>query len=263
MKTVSLWNKKGGVGKSTLSVNLAASVSFYFKKKVLLVDCDPQGNTSSYLDIAGEHAGEPTLSDYFCGNAAFSDIVQHYHFEKKVNFVTTKGCDVDLIPCNDSLKIAEKDITDTEILANLVKDQDYDLVIFDCPPADSNTALAALIASDYVLVPANPNLDSLGGFQSLVDIINEIKASGKSIDILGIIINEYASAEALDRYILEQLSESDTFSNLMFDKKIRRSSIVKQCRFFGQPICIKAEREPIGKDYEAVTREFAARIGLI
>lgn len=260
MKVISIWNQKGGVGKTTITLNLAACISYYYNKKVLLIDCDQQGNISSYLDIAGENSEAPTLADYLSGSMGFADIVQHYHFEKKLNFTKKRSCDLDLIPCNTTLKDVE--ITDAEIMGKLIAGTDYDVVLFDCPPAMSDASISALIASDYVLVPAIADSDSLGGYGALVDMINEIKTSGRTLEILGIVMNMYATSEAMDKYIYSQLSESDDFSALLFKTLLRRSSVAKQARYFGRPICIHAERSTLGQDYQSFTKEVIEKIGI-
>lgn len=261
MKAISIWNQKGGVGKTTITLNLAASFSYYYHLKVLIVDCDQQGNISSYLDIAGEHTDKPTLYDCLSGTCSLLDVIQHYHFEKKLNFTKKKECNLDLVPCNMLLK--DVDLNDAMIMSNLINETDYDIVLFDCPPAMSDVSISALIASDYVLVPAIADSDSLGGYGALVDMINEIKNAGGNLQILGIAMNMFAASESMDKYIYSEMANSEAFANLLFKTILRRSSVAKQARYFGRPICIYAERSILGQDFEAFTTEVADKIGII
>ena len=159
MYSICLFNRKGGVGKTTITVNLAACLSMYYNKRCLVVDCDPQGNTTSFLDVSGENAEKPGLTDYYNNGASFDEIVQHYHFEKLGRGLKKKYVDVDLIP--GGLSMDEANIVRENQLKELIAGQEYDYVFFDCPPSMTDTSISALFASDYVLVPAYADSDSL------------------------------------------------------------------------------------------------------
>lgn len=253
VKCISVFNRKGGVGKTTITINLAAELSFYHNKRVLVVDCDPQGNATSYLDISGVNSDKPDLSSYYLKETPFEDIVQSYHYEKKRRGTKSDTCSIDLIP--GGLSMDNVDITNGYSLLNLVSGQDYDYVLFDCPPSMSSITLASLFASDYVLVPAEPDSDSLGGFQALVDMVNSIKAQGHQIEVLGIVLNKVSFIQSLDKYLIQQLTEGLP-EGLVFKSMLRRSSSAKNCRYFGQPVCIADEGNGLNKDLKEFTQEF-------
>lgn len=257
MKCISIFNRKGGVGKTTISVNLAADLSFYHNKKVLVVDCDPQGNTTSYLDISGQNSDKLGLADYYLNGATFKDIVQSYTYEKNRRGSKIENCNIDLIP--GGLSMDDVDIDNGYALHNLIAEEDYDFVIFDCPPSMSSLTLSALFASDYVLVPAEADSDSLGGFQALVDMVNKIKAEGHSLSVVGIVLNKVSFIQSLDKYLIKELSEGlpDGF---VFKSMLRRSSSAKNARYFGQPICIADESGSLNKDFKAFTVELLEKI---
>lgn len=257
MYSICLFNRKGGVGKTTITVNLAACLSMYYNKRCLVVDCDPQGNTTSFLDVSGENAEKPGLTDYYNNGASFDEIVQHYHFEKLGRGLKKKYVDVDLIP--GGLSMDEANIVRENQLKELITGQEYDYVFFDCPPSMTDTSISALFASDYVLVPAYADSDSLGGFQAMVDAVNEIKTRGHDIEILGIILNAVAMNEALDKYLVSELREGFP-EGMLFATTLRRSTVAKQCRYFGEPICIRDEYSSLGKDYKRLTDELVKKI---
>ncbi len=251
MKKISIFNKKGGVGKTTIAVNLSACLAAYHGKKVLVVDCDSQANATSYVLCNYDGEKHPDIEDYLKNNASPEDLVYHMSFPTRKSH--KYGCDIDLVAGSLTLDMVRVD--DEDVINRMVDKYDYDYVIYDCPPYVSDLSVCALNASDYVLVPANTDSDSLSGFQILVDIVNKIKSTGKQLKIMGIVINCIAPGEALDKYILEQLKEQDN-DGFVFNTTLRRASVAKQSRFFGEPICIKSPSSLLAHDYREFTEEF-------
>ncbi len=211
--TVSLINMKGGVGKSTLTVNLAWHLSCYKKwaKKVLVVDLDPQFNASQYLVGVGKYNeflndGKPTIWDIFeqhkrTPSGKTKRIVPEEVIRNVVRF-RSEG-KIDIIPSQLELSISLKNPTQKpELLSKLldkVKDE-YDLILIDCAPTESVLTTAAYIASDYVLVPVKPEYLSTIGLPLLVNSISDFKDEydEQSLDLLGIVYNattDYAPEE--------------------------------------------------------------------
>ena len=255
MKKISIFNKKGGVGKTTIAVNLSACLAAYHGKKVLVVDCDSQANATSY--ILCNYAGEdhPNIENYLRGDAAPEDLIYHMSFSKKKS--QKYDCDIDLVAGSVTLDMVRVD--DEDMINRMVEKYNYDYVVYDCPPNVSDLSMCALNASDYVLVPANADTDSLSGFQMLVDIVNKMKSTGKQIKIIGIVINCLAKGEALDRFILKNLIEEDD-NGLIFDATLRKASVAKQSRYFGKPICINNPSSLLAHDYREFTEELLEKV---
>ena len=261
MISICVFNRKGGVGKTTITVNLAAALSLYHRKKVLIVDCDSQGNATSYLNASGENDNMPGLADFLNGGireTGLAEYIQHYHFVKKNFMAKSQPCDIDLISGGPDLDSVE--IEDGKVLQKAVRELDYDFIFFDCPPAMSDASVAAMFAADYVLVPALLDSDSLGGFQYLVDTLTDIKTAGHEIEIVGILFNQYNSTAALDKYLLDELREGMP-KELLFETLLPRATTAKNCRQFGVPVCVRESKSKLGTSYEMLAKELLQKVG--
>jgi len=206
--TVSLINMKGGVGKSTLAVNLVYEYATDpWHRKVLLVDLDPQFNASQYLLGQAQYAqavlaqGKPTTWDFFEQNTktpgrptdAFvpgEAIMPVRRFQK--------GGHIDLIPSRLELALslrnpAQKEALLAKSLAQVAPH--YDIIVIDCPPTESILTYAAYLASDYLLVPVKPEYLSAIGLPLLHQSLGDFKRDnqGKSLDVAGIVFNATAN----------------------------------------------------------------------
>ena len=266
MISIAIMNIKGGVGKTTSVVNLAACFSQIKKKRVLVIDCDLQANATSYL-LMNQYIDENGVQN-LPQVAKISDFLEDKPmtttkvvFEKKGSKSKNSkielgliGSDknVDLLPIDDIHTIAEK--------LKEVEDK-YDYCFFDCPAELSNLALSAIYASDYVLVPANPDSDSLSGYSLFVEAVNKIRTStdNNRVRILGIFFNEVVTGDALQKYIMSQLR--DNMGDELLDSTIRTAAFVRQCRFWGVPVYFKSPRTKVAQDYKQLTNELFNRMG--
>ena len=243
MISIAIMNIKGGIGKTTSVVNIAACFSQLKHKRVLVIDCDLQANATSYL-LMNQYLDE--------------DGVQHKNTKKKKD----DNC-VELGLIGSEVNVALLPIDDIHTIADKLKtiDDDYDYCFFDCPAELSNLALAAIYASDYVLVPSHPDSDSLKGYSIFVEAVNKIRTStdNNRVKILGVFFNQVYTNDSLQAFIIKDLREN--MGDELMDTTIRSAATVRQCRYFGFPVCFYKPRTMVAKDYKELTEELFKRMG--
>ncbi|MBO1550688.1 ParA family protein [Yersinia pseudotuberculosis] len=279
-KVVSLINMKGGVGKSTLSVNLAWHLAAYsnWKKKVLVVDLDPQFNASQYLVGVNKYNemledGKPTIWDIF-----------EQHTKTPTNKVGKKikatevirnivkyrgGGQIDLIPSRLELSLSLKSSSQRPHLLNKllneVKD-DYDIVLIDCAPTESMLTTAAYIASDYILVPVKPEYLSTIGLPLLKSSVESFldEYSENELEVLGIIFNgteEYIPEENKSKNEVKAMAVKNNWT--IFDSEIPYSRSYPKGAREGKPIFGTSYARTVQCDnFREFANEFGHRAGL-
>ena len=182
MKIISIINQKGGVGKTTSAINIAYSMTL-LNKKTLLIDIDPQGNTSSGIN-AFKKEGKKLNSSY--------ELIY-----KKQKIEPTQSFNLNIIPSSLKLALLEKELTN-EIARKIFKNSllkyrkdNYDFILIDCPPTLSILTINALVASKYVLIPIETEFFAFEGINQLLDTINAVKQINKELKIIGVFINKY------------------------------------------------------------------------
>ncbi len=255
MKSIAVFNQKGGVGKTASVVNVAGCLEKNHKKKVLVIDCDSQCNATSYLLTNYEEEPTYNISDFLNGNISASELPVRSLIESKGKILESN---IFVIPGDKRIDgIEMKDLT---ILKDLLDQysEEYDYCIFDCPANLSNLTLCALSAVDCVIVPAKPELDSLGGFGLLLDTVNEIRnATNVGLEILGVFFNMVRPNRSLGNYIMQNNKEA--MGAQIFDAAIRDHEIVAQARMFGRPVCYYSPTSPASMEYEDLTTEILQR----
>lgn len=227
-KKVSLINMKGGVGKSTLTVNLAWHFAAYqnWLKKVLVVDLDPQFNASQYLLGVSQYEkilkdGRPTIWEVFeqntrtpTGQSSLSD--SHDPIYNVINI--HGGAKIDLIPSRLELAFSLKNPGQTKerqlskIVAKI--EDEYDLILIDCAPTESVLTTAAYLSSDYLLVPVKPEYLSSIGLPLLVNSMQDFKNDYENhkLQLAGVIFNattDYSPEESLSKARVRQVAEQN------------------------------------------------------
>lgn len=218
-KIIAVTNQKGGVGKTTSAVNISAGLAL-MGRKVLLVDIDPQGNSSSGFGI--EAAPNKSVYDVLMGNATVKEAR-----------VRTKWCDV--LPTDNNLAGAEIELVATEgreyILKNAldkVRDE-YDYIFIDCPPSLALLTLNALVACDTVLVPMQCEYYALEGLSQLTHTIRTVKRSmNKNIDFEGILLTMYDGRTNLTIQVAEEIKK-------FFGPKVYKTVIPRNVRLSEAP----------------------------
>lgn len=227
-KIIAIANQKGGVGKTTTSVNLAASLGV-LEKKVLLIDADPQANASSGLGIDVESVEIGTYQ-----------ILEHSNTPDEAT-ISCSAPNVSVIPAHIDLVAIEIELVDKEnreymlkqALAS-VKDK-YDYIIIDCAPSLGLLTLNALTAADSVVIPIQCEYFALEGLGKLLNTIKSVqKIHNPELDIEGLLLTMYDSRLRLSNQVVEEVQKH--FNNMVFDTIIQRNIKLSEAPSFGESI---------------------------
>lgn len=223
---ISLFNQKGGVGKTTINVNLTVALAKR-KQRVLTIDLDPQGNTTSGF---GVDASEQVSSyDVFLGEVSLQDAIVS----------TEEG--VDLIPSSPDLAAASMILSQGEKKDYVLKEAlqaiqaDYDLIFIDCPPALGLLSINALVASDTVLIPIQCEFYALEGLSQLVETIQMIRSGmNPNLSIEGVLLNMVDKRNNLTRDVAFEVKKY--FGDKVYDTEIPRNVRLAEAPSYGQSI---------------------------
>lgn len=227
-KIIAIANQKGGVGKTTTSVNLAASLGV-LEKKVLLIDADPQANASSGLgiDVEGVEKGSYQL-------------LEHTASAKEV-IITTQSPNVDIIPAHIDLVAIEIELVDMEARESMLKKaitslkDDYDYILIDCAPSLGLLTLNALTAADSVLIPIQCEYFALEGLGKLLNTIKSVqKIHNEALDIEGLLLTMYDSRLRLSNQVVEEVKKH--FDEMVFKTIIQRNVRLSEAPSYGESI---------------------------
>ena len=250
-KIMAIINQKGGVGKSTTAINLSAALG-ELGKQVLLVDLDPQGNSSSGLGIEKSQVN----------NCIYDVLLNDVPIEEVIIPDVCEG--LDLVPATINLAGAEVELVAEMARENRLKDAvgslrgKYDYVFIDCPPSLGLLTVNALVAADKLLIPIQCEFYALEGVTKLLDSMKRVKTRlNPTLDIYGVLMTMYDGRTALSRQVVEEVRAY--FGRLVFETQIPRTVKLSEAPSFGQPITLY---DPSGKgaqSYMSLAKEVIAR----
>ena len=249
---IAMVNQKGGVGKTTSTVNLGAALAEY-GRKVLLVDFDPQGALSVALGVQA-HVLDRTVYNLLMDNdCAISDVIVH-----------TLVPGLDLIPSNIDLSAAEVALVNevarehalARTLASVV--DEYDYIIIDCQPSLGLLTVNALTAADGVLIPLECEYFALRGVKLLMDTITKVRSRlNPRLEVVGVVGTMYDARTLHTREVLSRVV--DAFGDQVFHTVINRTIKFPDATVAGEPITTFASSSPAAESYRQLARELIAR----
>ncbi len=248
-KVIAVANQKGGVGKTTTTVNLAASLA-HSKKRVLMIDLDPQGNATMGLGV-DKNQLVFSITDVLLGDCLVKDAI-----------LKTESL-VDVLPGNDSLTIAEITLLEKEhkegFLKAALQDLDYDFILIDCPPSLNMLTVNALVAADSVLVPMQCEYYALEGLAGLINTINQVQEQvNPHLEIEGVLRTMYDGRSRLSSDVSKQLKEH--FGNKLFRTVIPRNVRLAEAPSHGVPALLYDKNSSGSSAYMVLAGEVIGRL---
>jgi len=252
MKIIAFANQKGGVGKTTTAVNMAACLA-ECGKKILLIDFDPQSNATSAVGVGRQegHSAYPAL----LGEIKLKDEIRN-----------TPVPNLDLIPSELNLAGAEVDIARSEkylhcfknVLSELLANTSYDFIFIDCPPSLGILTSNALMAAEGVIIPVQCEYLALEGLSMITDLIKRLAAAGNSaLTLDGIVMTMFDGRTNLSAEVVEEVKKH--FGELVYKTCIPRSVRLSEAPSYGQPIMVYDSHSTGAKAYRTLAGEFIER----
>ena len=251
-RILAIANQKGGVGKTTSAVNLAASLAVA-EQRTLLIDADPQGNASSGMGINREDIGINTYDVLLGANSIDEGLHQGVHFKHLDVLPTTPdlaGAEVELVDMPDRTNRMQAAITS-------VRDR-YDFILIDCPPSLGLITLNMLVATDAVLIPLQCEYYALEGLSQLLETVQRVQdAFNPTLEIEGVLLTMYDARLNLSRQVAADARSH--FGDRVYSTVIPRNIRLAEAPSFGKPIVVYDLASVGAQSYMAVAKEIIER----
>ena len=230
-KVIAIANQKGGVGKTTTAINLAASLAV-LEKKVLIIDADPQANTTSGLNFSPDDEQKRTLYEVMIGKLDIADAL-----------IQTEIANLHMIPSHINLVGAELELVESPNRESALKDalasirNNYDYIIIDCSPSLGLITINSLTAADSVMIPVHPEFFALEGLGKLLNTIRLVQAGpNKNLTIEGFVVTMFDGRTKVHNQVLGDLREH--FGDMVFNTIIQRNIRLSEAPSHGKPIIL-------------------------
>lgn len=249
-KVIAILNQKGGVGKTTSTVNIGAYLAKQ-GKAVLIVDLDPQGNATSGLGLE-KNLLDSTMYDVLFGSAQTSNVAQY-----------TSVSGLSILPSNAGLAAAEVDLAGEERREFKLKDAlanaSYDYILIDCPPSLGLLSINALTAAHHVLIPVQAEYYALEGLGQLLDTIQRVRQGlNPALLLLGIVVTMYDGRTSLSDQVVQELKKH--FGNKLMNTIIPRNVRLAEAPSFGKSILEHDKWSRGARSYKQLTKEIVNHV---
>lgn len=249
-QVIAVLNQKGGVGKTTSTINVGAYLA-KAGKSVLIVDFDPQGNATSGLGIDKQNLNA-TMYDVLFGKAGVEHAVQE-----------TSVAGLYILPANQNLASAEVELVSQmqreQMLKSVLASVSYDIVLIDCPPSLGLLTINALTAANHLLIPVQAEYYALEGLSQLLSVVQRVRAGlNPQLDLLGVVVTMYDSRTSLSEQVYKELGKH--FSGKLLKSVIPRNVRLAEAPSHGKPIADHDKWSKGARAYKALSKELIERM---